>query len=555
MPNQVRVGFGITGASKASSDLDKLKDKITGIQKAGLGGVSKGIAIGVGIGVVNATTRAVAGLGDAIGDAMQAAVADQASQQKLNSSLKANVAGWDGNTKAIERTLEARMALGFSDDEQRDSLAKLTAATGDVNKALALQRTAMDLARFSGKSLEDATGDLVKVQAGSFRALKGLGIELDKNATSAEALAAIQKVVTGQAKDYASTMAGKVLVAQTKMNEAMEKLGYIIAPAAADAMSGFVDVLEGVGSGVENVGDVLGDFADAFHKEFLNPVSDALTGTGERFDKLDRKVQKASYSMASNLKDTVVPAINTVAQDIEDRYIPAINEFASETKDASGDVVDYFGDMRQASLDTLDDMVSGFFDPIETRFDILSAHRDLEAAKAALAAAKTSTAIHDATNDIVEDLGKQAEGLADLGKTGDLTRADVLKFKKDTAAAYKALGRSVPAELQAIINKLDVLAGYSGAAIDINVRTGVQGHAAGKKRASGGPVTAGEAYMVGEAGPEMFVPDASGSIKPNDRLGGDTYNLTFTGSIGQSADNIIAQVNRMRYYSRSRKAA
>ena len=42
----------------------------------------------------------------------------------------------------------------------------------------------------------------------------------------------------------------------------------------------------------------------------------------------------------------------------------------------------------------------------------------------------------------------------------------------------------------------------------------------GGGRASGGPVSAGTAYIVGERGPEMFVPSGSGSIVPNNRLGG-----------------------------------
>lgn len=37
-------------------------------------------------------------------------------------------------------------------------------------------------------------------------------------------------------------------------------------------------------------------------------------------------------------------------------------------------------------------------------------------------------------------------------------------------------------------------------------------------RAAGGPVLAGSAYMVGERGPELFVPGESGAIIPNDRL-------------------------------------
>lgn len=36
-------------------------------------------------------------------------------------------------------------------------------------------------------------------------------------------------------------------------------------------------------------------------------------------------------------------------------------------------------------------------------------------------------------------------------------------------------------------------------------------------RASGGPVEAGSAYLVGENGPELFVPQTSGAISPNTR--------------------------------------
>lgn len=39
-------------------------------------------------------------------------------------------------------------------------------------------------------------------------------------------------------------------------------------------------------------------------------------------------------------------------------------------------------------------------------------------------------------------------------------------------------------------------------------------------RASGGSVVAGQPYMVGESGPEMFMPNNSGSIVANNNLGG-----------------------------------
>jgi hypothetical protein len=53
-------------------------------------------------------------------------------------------------------------------------------------------------------------------------------------------------------------------------------------------------------------------------------------------------------------------------------------------------------------------------------------------------------------------------------------------------------------------------------------------------KATGGPVSAGGAYMVGERGPEMFVPGASGTIVPNHQLGGG---LTYAPVINaQGAD-------------------
>ena len=50
----------------------------------------------------------------------------------------------------------------------------------------------------------------------------------------------------------------------------------------------------------------------------------------------------------------------------------------------------------------------------------------------------------------------------------------------------------------------------------------------GGARQQGGPVQAGQAYLVGEAGPELFVPSASGEVVSNDNLGGGanvTYNI------------------------------
>jgi len=47
-------------------------------------------------------------------------------------------------------------------------------------------------------------------------------------------------------------------------------------------------------------------------------------------------------------------------------------------------------------------------------------------------------------------------------------------------------------------------------------------------RANGGPVSANSPYIVGERGPELFMPSGSGTIIPNDQMGsmGGQTNVT-----------------------------
>lgn len=51
-------------------------------------------------------------------------------------------------------------------------------------------------------------------------------------------------------------------------------------------------------------------------------------------------------------------------------------------------------------------------------------------------------------------------------------------------------------------------------------------------RANGGPVTGRSPYIVGERGPELFVPSVSGNILPNNQLGSFNGRPAFAGSMG-----------------------
>jgi hypothetical protein len=70
----------------------------------------------------------------------------------------------------------------------------------------------------------------------------------------------------------------------------------------------------------------------------------------------------------------------------------------------------------------------------------------------------------------------------------------------------------------------------------------------GGAKAAGGPVSSGKSYLVGERGPELFMPSGSGNIIPNHSLGGGgtVINLTVNGALDAegTARTIINVLNR-----------
>jgi hypothetical protein len=80
--------------------------------------------------------------------------------------------------------------------------------------------------------------------------------------------------------------------------------------------------------------------------------------------------------------------------------------------------------------------------------------------------------------------------------------------------------------------------------------SGIQGGSGTTKagKASGGPVTGGTSYLVGEAGPELFVPGQSGTIIPNSALtrgGGSPGGTTIVNNFyGMTQDEALAEVDR-----------
>jgi hypothetical protein len=134
-----------------------------------------------------------------------------------------------------------------------------------------------------------------------------------------------------------------------------------------------------------------------------------------------------------------------------------------------------------------------------------------------LAATAIGDSFATSFKDIVSGTKSAQEAIADFFNR--IANA-LLDYVALAIAQYIALG------IARIFAGGDPLATAGGALTGTGaLATPIPGLAIGGARANGGPVRGGTPYIVGERGPELFVPGRSGTIVPNNQLGGDNVNV------------------------------
>ena len=115
----------------------------------------------------------------------------------------------------------------------------------------------------------------------------------------------------------------------------------------------------------------------------------------------------------------------------------------------------------------------------------------------------------------------------------------VLVDKGDLEAAY-AIILQIKAFQRTYANVSDPFAAMAGAAT-ITLPPGLDFSGF---RAGGGPVMAGNSYIVGERGPELFTPSSSGNITANSAMGGNTITVNVNGGDPNSIVRALQQYVR-----------
>ena len=180
-------------------------------------------------------TAAILGLGAALFDATKGAMADQAAQTLLATTLKKSTGATDAVIKSNEAWITTQgKLLGITDDELRPVIARFAKATGDVTKAQKLATQAMDIAASTGKPLTTVTASLEKAYGGNLAALGKLAPEyrqmVKDGASFEEVMAKIAKTTGGAATTAANTAQGKFKRLGVSLAETKESIGAALIP-------------------------------------------------------------------------------------------------------------------------------------------------------------------------------------------------------------------------------------------------------------------------------------------------------------------------------------
>lgn len=190
--------------------------------------------------------------------------------------------------------------------------------------------------------------------------------------------------------------------------------------------------------------------------------------------------------------------------------------------------------------------------------------RQADRAAKTKATSNTVVAAIDAEIFALEEELKKYQDVADNGLNPLVNLQERLAQRKDETtgvlAAFKTgfedaaqAGREFADAIRAIANAIKFLLSVGGAIGNIlgfllrPFTMAFQNLAAIPQtisgKAAGGPVAGGTPYIVGERGPELFVPQQSGSIVPNNALGG--VNITI------QAGALMGNQNEARQFARS----
>lgn len=302
-------------------------------------------------------TAVVAGAGIAVGlgvvlkKSVDAAMDAERSNKQWAASVKSVGESLKTATPIMNRASENALRLGFSDEEARDSLSRLTVATHSSAQASKLLASAEDLARLKHISLTAASTTLQGALTGSQRAAKQLGIVvpavstnldkltaahkaagteatkaeiahakiLDKYATGQAVIDQVTDKLHGQAQAYTETAAGGMEVFRARLDEVFENIGMKLLPIMNQTLqwvnAHWPQISAVIGAVADGIGYAIHNVIGPAFQVLKAGIAELVTWTRSHWDQIKAHID----SVVSTVR-AIISGFITVATALWDRF-------------------------------------------------------------------------------------------------------------------------------------------------------------------------------------------------------------------------------------------
>lgn len=495
--------------------------------------------------------------------------------QKVDAQLKVAVDNTGASFEKLEPQIEAtdgRMRqFGFTNEQTNSALTTLTRGLGSVSKAQGLMGVAADLARSKNIDLSDAATLVMKASEGQTRALKQLGLDLPVYAGGAQAtymanlslekaqrnlnfllqktpdavnpaskahisyekalltvqdaeiklhrtqnsgkaiIEALTSRVHGAAKAYGDTFSGQVAIAKAQLDNLEETIGKKLLPILTGLMKGTEDVVNWFGK----------------HKTAAIALAAVIGGS------LAVVIGVTAINALTRFKASMIQAVQSIGF-MRDSTVAmaATEEETAAVSEATGGgfgpigiaigavalaLVAFSGHWKQIwkGIENAGKMAWDFIDSalhnkviqgileVVAPITILFFHW-----KQVWEGIQTATSF--AWNSVIKPVWSA------LQTAMQVTLINPLNAVK---SAFSTVFGAVANIVATVWSKIEPILGKIGGALGkIGGFIKGAGHVAGNilsfggVLADGGPARSGTPYLVGEAGPELFIPDSSGVV-------------------------------------------
>lgn len=482
-------------------------------------------------------------------------------------SVQSNISGLTGSLKSIAGPIAAAFsvaaigAFAKSVIDTADALGDLSEQTGITVKELSALGNA---AQFNGSSAEEFNQAIVKFQKSLAEAQSGTGAQSDalktlgisvKNADGSfkdtlkvfyefsDAMSVTEEgtVKTAVAQDLLGRSGTKLIPVLNQGSEALKTFQATFDDDFAKRAGEFNDNLDKMGKTFQSLAvTITGPVISAFNN-FVERMRSGMTVNQQRelaaqnelFNSLESNIGKAADATTKIARVQVNSAKAAQDQAKEIERLIALSKGYSDNIDRMAEkeaTAQKGAEERAKRAASIQEMIRT---PTEKYAEALREVNDLQrefrltSDEAALASDKLRENFFGLQEGVsmagisMDDIGRNAFQTLENGILGLMTGTTSLKD------AFRDMATSIVNDLLRMyiryqITKplFDALFGApSGSVAPITVATDLQ------PRAIGGSVSSGAPYMVGERGPEMFIPNKSGAIVPNDKMGGGGTNI------------------------------